>query len=125
MSENEWFTSFVGALAAGRDLPTPPPDAPSPFAMSEPDQVGPLLESSGFEDVEFGELRALMRFGETAAQAHDFILGQLGWLVADLDEASRRAAVAALLQTMQEHETDEGVLFGSAMWLVSARRADR
>ncbi len=125
MSENEWFTSFVGALAAGRDLPAPPPDAPSPFAMSEPDQVGPLLESSGFEDVEFGELRAPMYFGDTAAQAHDFILGQLGWLVADLDEPSRRAALAKLLRTMQEHETDDGVMFGSAMWLISARRADR
>src|SRR5688572_15774730 len=53
MSENEWFTSFVCALAAGRDLPVPPPDAPSPFAMSDPDRVGPLLESAGFEDVEF------------------------------------------------------------------------
>jgi len=125
MSENEWFTSFVGALAAGRDLPAPPPDAPSPFAMSEPDQVGPLLESSGFEDVEFGELRAPMRFGDTAAQAHDFILGQLGWLVADLDETSRRAALAELLRTMQEHETPDGVQFGSAMWLISARRIDR
>ncbi len=125
MSENEWFTSFVGALSAGRDLPAPPPDAPSPFSMSEPDQVGPLLESSGFEDVEFGELRAPMYFGETADQAHDFILGQLGWLVADLDEAPRRAAVAELLQTMQEHATRDGVQFGSAMWLISARRADR
>ena len=125
MSENEWFTSFVGALAAGRDLPAPPPDAPSPFAMSEPEQVGPLLESSGFEDVEFGELRAPMFFGDTAARAHDFILGQLGWLVADLDETSRRAALAELLRTMQEHETDDGVQFGSAMWLISARRADR
>jgi hypothetical protein len=26
---------------------------------------------------------------------------------------------------MQEHETDEGVQFGSAMWLISARRVDR
>jgi SAM-dependent methyltransferase len=125
MSENEWFTSFVGALAAGRDLPQPPPDAPSPFAMSEPDQVGPLLESSGFEDVEFGELRAPMFFGATAARAHDFVIGQLGWLVADLDEPSRRAALADLLRTMQEHETPDGVRFGSAMWLVSARRTDR
>lgn len=125
MSENEWFTSFVGALAAGRDLPAPPPDAPSPFAMSDPDRVGPLLESSGFESVEFGEVRAPMLFGDNAAQAHDFILGQLGWLVADLDGTSRRAAVAALLQTMQEHETPDGVQFGSAMWLISGTRADR
>lgn len=123
MSENEWFTSFVGALAAGRELPAPPPEAPSPFAMSEPDRVGPMLASAGFEAVEFDEQRAPMYFGATASQAHDFILGQLGWLVADLDETSRQAALAELLRTMQEHETDEGVRFGSAMWLISAKRA--
>jgi SAM-dependent methyltransferase len=125
MSENEWFTSFVGALSAGRDLPSPPPDAPSPFAMSDPDRVGPLLESSGFEDVEFGDVRAPMPFGATATKAHDFILGQLGWLVADLDGASRQAALAELMRTMQEHETEDGVQFGSAMWLISARRINR
>ena len=125
MSENEWFTSFVGALAAGRDLPAPPPDAPSPFAMSDPGRVRPLLESSGFEDVAFADVRAPMSFGDTAAQAHDFILGQLGWLVADLDESSRRAALDELLRTMHEHETDDGVQFGSAMWLISAGRSNR
>ena len=58
-------------------------------------------------------------------EAHDFILGQLGWLVADLDEAARQAALAALLRTMQEHETADGVQFGSAMWIITATRADR
>ena len=122
MAENEWFTSFTGALAAGRDLPPPPPDAPNPFSMSEPDRVGPLLESSGFDDVGFDEVRAPMTFGATAQAAHGYIAGLLGWLVADLDESSRRAALGALLRTMQEHETPDGVQFGSAMWLIIARR---
>ncbi len=125
MSENEWFTSFVGALAAGRDLPAPPPDAPSPFSMSEPDRVGPMLEASGFDDVTFDEVRAPMGFGATASDAHGFILGQLGWLVADLDDSSRQAALDALMRTMQEHETPDGVQFGSAMWLITATRADQ
>jgi SAM-dependent methyltransferase len=125
LSENEWFTSFVGALAAGRDLPPPPPDSPNPFSMSDPDRVRPLLESSGFEDVEFADVRAPMAFGATAPEAHAFIIGQLGWLVADLDEASRQAALAALLRTMQEHEGPDGVQFGSAMWIITATRADR
>ena len=122
LSENEWFTSFVGALAAGRDLPPPPPDSPNPFSMSDPDRVRPLLESSGFDDVEFADVRAPMTFGATAPEAHDFIIGQLGWLVADLDEAARQGALAALLQTMTEHETADGVRFGSAMWIITARR---
>ncbi|MEU9305798.1 class I SAM-dependent methyltransferase [Streptomyces sp. NPDC048269] len=31
---NEWFLSLTRALAAGRPLPTPPPDAPGPFALA-------------------------------------------------------------------------------------------
>ncbi|HVM39919.1 MAG TPA: class I SAM-dependent methyltransferase, partial [Acidimicrobiia bacterium] len=30
---NEWIASFLGAVAAGRDLPTPPPGAPGPFSL--------------------------------------------------------------------------------------------
>jgi SAM-dependent methyltransferase len=125
LSENEWFTSFVGALAAGRDLPPPPPDSPNPFSMSDQDRVRPLLESSGFENVELADVRAPMTFGATAAEAHDFIIGQLGWLVADLDEATRQAALAALLRTMEDHQTPDGVQLGSAMWIITGTKADR
>ena len=33
---NEWIREISGALAAGRDLPAPPPDAPGPFALVRP-----------------------------------------------------------------------------------------
>ena len=122
-SENEWFTAFTRALSAGRDLPAPPPDAPHPFSMSDPDRVARLLTGAGFDDIVFSEARSPMTFGATARAAHDFVLGQLGWLIADLDETRRSAATLALMQTMQEHESSEGVQFGSAMWLISARRS--
>ena len=64
-----------------------------------------------------------MTFGATARAAHDFVLGQLGWLVADLDETRRHTALQALMQTMQDHESSEGVQFESAIWLISARRS--
>jgi SAM-dependent methyltransferase len=123
VTENEWFPSFVGALAAGRDLPAPPPGAPGPFAMSDPDDLRGLLDSTGFRDVEIEGVRVPMFFGDTAAQARDFMLGQLGWLVADLGDETRQTAVDALLRTMQDYEGDKGVRFDSAMWLVTARRA--
>ncbi|MGH3474897.1 MAG: class I SAM-dependent methyltransferase [Aeromicrobium sp.] len=56
VADNEWFSSFVGALAAGRDLPPPPSDSPNPFSMSDPDRVRPLLASSGFEDIELADV---------------------------------------------------------------------
>lgn len=122
-SENEWFTAFTSALAAGRDLPAPPPEAPHPFSMSDPDRVCGLLGAAGFDDVVASSVRCPMTFGADARDAHDFVLGQLGWLVADLDDSRREAALRALMQTMQEHDGGEGVSFGSAMWLISARRA--
>ena len=64
-----------------------------------------------------------MTFGVDAREAHNFVLGQLGWLLADLDDTRREAALRALMQTMQEHDSGEGVTFGSAMWLITARRA--
>ena len=123
-SENEWFTAFTGALSAGRDLPSPPPEAPHPFSMSDPDRVVRLFTDAGsFHDIVLSEARSPMTFGATARAAHDFVLGQLGWLIADLDETRRRTALLALMRTMQDHESSEGVQFGSAMWLISARRA--
>ena len=44
VTDNEWLTEFRAALAVGRDLPTPPPDAPSPFALADPDRVRAILE---------------------------------------------------------------------------------
>lgn len=120
-SENEWFTAFTGALSAGRDLPSPPPEAPHPFSMSDPDRVSRLLTDAGFGDIALIQARSPMRFGATARGAYDFVLGQLGWLVDDLGETRRRTALLALMQAMQDHESSQGVQFGSAMWLISAR----
>ena len=35
LDRNEWLMSLRGALAAGRDLPMPPPGVPSPFALAD------------------------------------------------------------------------------------------
>src|SRR5688500_11045593 len=97
-SENEWFTAFTGALSAGRDLPSPPPEGPHPFSMSDPGRVSRLLTDAGFGDIALSHARSPMTFGATARAAHEFVLGQLGWLIADLDETHRRTALLALMQ---------------------------
>jgi hypothetical protein len=91
--------------------------------MSDPDRVSGLLGTAGFDDVVVSGARGPMSFGDDPRDAHDFVLGQLGWLVADLDDTRRAAALRALMETMQEHDSGEGVRFGSAMWLIAARRA--
>ena len=40
----------------------------------------------------------------------------------DLDDATRAKALDTLRRSIEDHETDDGVLFQSAAWLISARR---
>lgn len=119
---NEWIREISGALAAGRDLPVPPPDAPGPFALSDPDRVRFVLSSAGFGDVELEGTTAGMWFGNDADDAARFALGLMGWMLEGLDDAGRARAVDALHATMAAHETPDGVLFGSAAWTIHATR---
>ena len=121
LSGNEWIREISGALAAGRDLPPPPPDA-GPFSLSDPDRVRVLLMTAGFSDVELDGATAGMWFGNDADDAHRFVLGLMGWMLEGLDDAGRTRAIDALRATMAAHETPDGVLFESAAWTIQASR---
>jgi SAM-dependent methyltransferase len=122
LSANEWIREFSGALAAGRNASPPPPDAPGPFSLSDPDRVRAVLTSAGFSDIELTALTAGMWFGTDADAASRFVLGQLGWRLEGLDDAGRNGAVDALRATIAAHETDAGVVYESAAWIISATR---
>jgi hypothetical protein len=110
-------------LAAGRDLAGPPPNAPGPFGLSDPDRVRTILSTAGFVDVDIEGVSAGMWFGANADDAYHFILGLLGWMLEGLDDGGRARALDALRSTMAAHETDVGVVYESSAWLVMARRA--
>jgi SAM-dependent methyltransferase len=119
---NEWIRKIRGALAAGRDLPAPPPGAPGPFALSDPDRARSLLSAGGFTDIELDGLEEPMYFGPDPDAAHQVLSGQMGWMVQGLDETRRAHALDALYRTLQAHHTERGVAFGSAAWLITATR---
>jgi SAM-dependent methyltransferase len=122
INENEWLTEFRSAMAVGRDLPTPPPDAPSPFAFCDPDRVSTILGTAGFVDVTFEALREPMCFGPDPEGAFDFVRELTGWMLEGLDSAGRDAALAALRSTITEHINDNGVTYQSATWIVQAEK---
>lgn len=122
LARNEWVRELTGALAAGRDLPGPPPDAPSPFALADADRVRAVLASAGFADVELEEGTERMWFGDDADDAYGFVLGLLGWILEDLDAAGRTRALAALRASTAAHESADGVRYDSAVWVVLAAR---
>jgi len=122
-SNNEWFREFTGALAAGRDLSGPPPDAPNPFALADPGRVRRVLTSAGFADIELEGASEGMWFGTDADDAYQFVIGLLGWMLEGLDDDGRTRALEALRSLMKIHETPEGVIFDSSVWVIHATRS--
>lgn len=123
IAENEWFVHFLTALAAGRKLPQPPPTAPSPFALADPERTQALLTAAGFIDIVQTPVSGEFWIGTDADDAQRFILGFLGWVLEGLDDARRARAVENLHATLVAHETDDGVVYDSAAWLVTATKA--
>ncbi|WP_274560795.1 class I SAM-dependent methyltransferase [Streptomyces spiramyceticus] len=120
LSRNEWFLAFTTALAAGRTLPAPPPGAPGPFSMADPDEVRARLTAAAFNEPRFEDLSAPMHFGPDAEQAYAFVSGLRGWMLDGLDESGRHRALTDLRATLDAHETPSGVLYESAAWLITA-----
>jgi hypothetical protein len=124
LPQNHWVRDFRDALAAGRDLPGPPADAPGPFSFADPDRVRAVLSPAGYADISFEGAEELMYFGADTDDAYRFVrgLGFTEFMLGDLDDRSRGRALDALRATIDAHATPEGVLFPSATWIIRARR---
>jgi SAM-dependent methyltransferase len=118
---NAWFLELTRALAGGRPPSTPPPGAPSPFAMADAGVTRAVLAGAGYTDIIIDGREGLMYLGSYVDEAYDFTLGPLGWMLDGADAARRARACEALRSTIDAHAGPEGVLFGSAAWLVTAR----
>jgi SAM-dependent methyltransferase len=124
LTHNQWVRDLSTALAGGRDLPTPPPNAPGPFSLSDPERSRSTLTAAGFTDVTVTGVEEPQWFGATADRACRFV-GGLGFaqnLLGDLDHSARARALAALRAEIAAHLTSDGVLYPSAMWIITARR---
>lgn len=119
---NEWILEFTGALAAGRDLPAPPPDAPGPFTLAEPDVIRSVLSAAGYSNVAIEGKQAPMWFGVDADDAYQLVFGLLAWMLEDLDDQDRSDATEALRASIDAHQTADGVLYESAAWIITAAR---
>jgi hypothetical protein len=84
--------------------------------------VRALLTSAEFAAVEIEGATGGMWFGKDADDAHRFVLGLMGWMLEGLDDSGRARAVDALHATMAAHETPDGVLFDSGVWITNASR---
>jgi SAM-dependent methyltransferase len=120
IADNEWLAEFRAALGVGRDLPTPPPEVPSPFSLADPDRVRAILTAAGFTEITFQDLHAPMSLGTDPDAAFDFVTELTGWMLEGLGDADRAAALDALRATIAEHTRDDGVSYECATWIISA-----
>ena len=124
LARNEWLTALRGALAMGRQLPEPPPGAPGPFGLADPDRVRAVLGAAGFDQVGFQAIDEPIELGTDADDAFAFVrtMGMVHGLTQDLDEAARATALDQVHAMLRAHQSDQGVLLEASAWLVTARR---
>lgn len=120
LADNEWLREFLGALSVGGPLPVPPPGAPGPMSLADPERLRGLLSGVGFADPRLEPVERPMWFGTDGEDAFARLPDQFGWLISSLPPWSRGRALAALREVVLAHETPDGVLFGSAAWVVTA-----
>jgi SAM-dependent methyltransferase len=119
---NEWFSTFVDAMTLGRPPAPPPPDAPSPFGHADPARVERILTAAGLVDVHLSPLEEPMYFGATADEGVEVLNRLMGWMLSDLGPEQRTEALHRLRSSLEAHQTADGVEYGSAAWLITARR---
>ena len=122
LANNEWLNELRRALAMGRDLPAPPVGTPGPFGLADPDHTRELLARTGYRNIRIEDVRPPMRLGEDVETAYAFVsrMGNTRGLLDDLGEDDRTAALANLRSVLAEHVTPQGVVLGTASWLITA-----
>lgn len=124
VADNEWLRCVFNALAVGRDLPTPPPGSPGPFGLADPDRTRATLTAAGFDKVELTPFDYPFWLGANGDDAFGFFrsTGIVRGMTQGLDDTQTAQALDALRDTMAQHDTGDGVNFGSGVWLISARK---
>jgi len=125
LSRNEWLVELRAALAMGRQLPEPPPDAPTPFSLADPDRVRRILGDAGYADVGFEPVDEPLEFGSDVDDAFAFVktIGIVEGLSHDLNDDDKAEALANVEKMLAAHETADGVLLGTSAWLITARKS--
>ena len=120
-AENLWMRAPAEAAASLLPAMTPPdPNAPGPYAFSDPVKVWDILAAAGFQAIEIRLFDAVIGGGTLEeATALALRVGPLG--VAMREHPHLAAPVAkAVRAALAPHETPRGVLMPAAVWIVRA-----
>ncbi|MHB8417087.1 MAG: class I SAM-dependent methyltransferase [Myxococcales bacterium] len=125
LAENEWMA--VPAQAVRAVLPEAPalPSGPGPLSLADPALLRALLAGAGFAEIVLEPFDHPIPLGQgrglDAAAAEAVTLGPAARLLAQADEATRSAALAAVRAALAPLLRGERIELGGGAWLVSAR----
>lgn len=118
-SANEWARMIPAAIGV-RDHSELLDE--SPFSLGDPDVTRTILRSAGFETVEFVPVREPLYYGPDVDTAYRNVLQlrEPQALLNGLSPAAGERARSALRAMLAAHDSRDGVLLGSAAWIVRA-----
>ena len=120
---NEWIQEILRTLLADRPPPQPPPGAPGPFAMADPERARAILTRAGFSDIDVTAVNEPLVFGSDVEDAYTFVtaFGLPKGLLHGLTGDAAVRAKADLRASLATHAGPHGVAYGSAAWIITAR----
>ncbi|HEX2466290.1 MAG TPA: class I SAM-dependent methyltransferase [Thermoanaerobaculia bacterium] len=125
LARNPWVAGPVQALAAVLPMPAPPPPgAPGPFSMGDPDRVKEILGGAGFRDVALAEIEDDLAIGDGRVEPTvEFLLkiGPCATLLKDAPPQTVEKARSTLRAFFDGTARDGKVTQHGATWLVTAR----
>lgn len=100
------------------------PTGPDPFTLADPASVTAVLDAAGYTGVSCTGVEEPVHYGADVTAALDWVLGftNVRAVLDPLGSAATAGALERLREALAAHLTDEGVVFGSRAWLVTARR---
>ena len=125
IDENPWMMIPLTTVLQFVTPPEPSPQgAPGPFAFADTEYVRSILNEAGFQGVKFQALDTTITVGsgEEPQENLTFLekIGPVAALIAEQSEQTIEQIRAALLNTLQEHQTADGIRMGAACWIVTA-----
>ena len=126
-SLNPWQSLSMQVIKQFLDLPAPPPKSPGPFAFEDKEYIKEILEVSGFQEIVITDNQEdiVMFSGKSIREASEDYL-TINPVVTEMLKNSgdelKEEILEALITKFSDFHKNEGLLFPSATWIVTAKK---
>jgi ubiquinone/menaquinone biosynthesis C-methylase UbiE len=122
-SQNEWAVAIDRAVRGKHAEQSQGSAGASAFSLGDLETTTRMLQSAGFTEIAFGDVRESLNYGADAEAAFKFVssFATVTDAMQSMSNEQRDTVYQNLRDLMASHATADGVLFQSAAWIVSAR----